>query len=83
MTDITEAKLEMALRCCEPECELDAEYQILTVRDGGGVAGPDPYSDETHACIDHVGGLLGCQPDAKSPNEIYWQVRYIGKPTLV
>ena len=61
-------------------CGKDAEFEILAVRATGaspfvGVAGPDPYSDLTYACEDHVGALLGHQPDAVEPEWIYWKVR--------
>ena len=65
--------------CCEQTCKKPAEYQIITVRDGG-MAGPDPYSDYTDACTDHVGALLGYQPDAVRPEEIYWHVHWLGEP---
>lgn len=64
---------DAALTCCHLECGKPAEYTIHTVR-RVGIAGPDPYSDETHACTDHVGALLGHQPDARNPQEIFWEV---------
>ncbi len=39
------------------------------------IAGPDIYSDDTHACTGHVGDLLGWQPVVRNPEEIYWHVR--------
>jgi hypothetical protein len=38
------------------------------------MAGPDPYSDDTHACQAHVGELLGMQPDCRAPEQVYWHV---------
>jgi hypothetical protein len=76
--------------CCFAGCEQDAEFEIIAVRPGslgmptfvGTIdypanvrAGPDRYSDDTHACTLHVGYLLGHQPDAKNPDEIFWEVR--------
>jgi len=60
--------------CCSIDCSADAEWDILTVRGDSGMAGPDPYSDNTQACTAHVGDLLGYQPDAHNPEEIYWHV---------
>lgn len=64
--------------CCFPNCGKDATFRILTERKTnaafGLMAGPDPYSDDTDACKDHVGELLGWQPDAANTNEIYWTV---------
>lgn len=57
-------------------CRARATVSILATR-GTGVAGPDIYSDETESCDKHVGRLLGCQPDARDPKEIYWEVRTI------
>ena len=66
--------------CCKIGCEAAAEFEIRSVRaipcaPYVGIAGPDIYSDDTHACEAHVGALLGCQPDAREPEHIYWQVR--------
>lgn len=57
-------------------CGATAEFEIRATR-GNAIAGPDIYSDDTHACISHVGQLLGHQADAINPNEIYWEVRPI------
>jgi hypothetical protein len=67
-----------ARRCCFVGCGKDAEYELWAVR-SQGIAGPDPYSDNTDACEEHVGPLLSYQPDAERPEEIYWEVRWIGK----
>jgi hypothetical protein len=59
-------------------CGRDAKFEVLTVRREAGdgiMAGPDPYSDSTHACTAHVGDLLGHQPEAYEPESIYWHVR--------
>lgn len=56
-------------------CENLACFTIYTLRFGGGLGGPDPYSDETHSCEQHVGKLMGWQPEAKDTSEIYWEVR--------
>lgn len=60
--------------CCEISCDKPAEFEIITSRSKGGIAGPDAYSDNTDSCEEHVGRLLGHQPDAVRPEEIYWQV---------
>lgn len=63
--------------CCEPTCDRDAEWEIWTHRpgpSGGSIAGPDPYSDYTHACSAHVGALCTHQPDAHKPEEIAYLV---------
>lgn len=44
--------------CCEPKCELDAKWEIWW-----GNA-PD---DGTHACDEHVGGLL----ESDAENRVY------------
>jgi hypothetical protein len=68
--------------CCNIECDRPAEYLILTVRRGAeSMAGPDPYADDTHACSDHVGDLLGHQPGARDPEDIYWHVAPISWAT--
>lgn len=58
--------------CCELTCGSDAEVRIVTMN-----GGPDPYSDVTDSCLDHVGALLGHQPDAVRPEAVYWEVRLI------
>jgi hypothetical protein len=79
------------LTCCHLErigdgrlvllsCGRDAEFEVRAVRPTGespfvGIAGPDMYSDDTYACEEHVGNLLGHQPDAHAPEQIYWHVR--------
>lgn len=67
------------MKCCFIPCEADADFAIHSMRDGS-IAGPAPYSDEVHACESHVGALLGYQPNAEKPEEIYWQVTFIGTP---
>lgn len=62
-------------------CEAEAEFEIVTVRStmvGTVLGGPDPYSDYTYACSDHVGALFSYQPDASEPENIYWHVRALG-----
>lgn len=68
-----------SLHCCHVGCPEDADFEIFTVRRDGGIAGPDIYSDDTHACEAHVGDLLGYQPDARDPEEIMWHVRPIAQ----
>lgn len=68
---------DIARFCCHPDCEASAEFEVRTLRaiDGGtGIAGPDPYCDETDGCELHVGYLLGMQPDCALPEQIYWEV---------
>lgn len=64
--------------CCyvddDGHCASSAEYHIETRRADGGIAGPDLYGDDTHACSAHIGSLLGWQPDAKDTDEIVWTV---------
>lgn len=68
--------------CCITTCENDAEFEIRAVR---GLdrspwyrsAGPDFYSDDTHACSEHVGELLSWQPDCEAPKKVFWHVRPI------
>lgn len=82
--DIFAASYEnIPIFCCfmgglDQSCDADAEYLIQTVRAIGsgraGIAGPDPYCDDTHACAAHVGDLLGMQPDVQNPEEVYWHV---------
>lgn len=62
--------------CCEQDCGKDAEFEVLTLR-RTGIAGPDLYSDQTDACAAHVGTLLGYQPEASNPQEIFWEVHYL------
>lgn len=62
--------------CCEPSCDQPADFSIHTLR-RGGIGGPDPYSDDTHACVTHVGDLLGHQVGAANPSEIYWEVHSV------
>jgi hypothetical protein len=64
------------MKCCLLGCEAPADFMILARRPGGP-AGPDPYGDETLACELHVGALLGCQPNAARPEEIFWEVRQL------
>ena len=81
MTEPYHAYTRKQIDCCRigcweplasrPRC---AEFEIHTQRKGGGFGGPDPYSDTTYACEKHVGELLGWQPNATKPEEIYWQV---------
>ena len=65
--------------CCHWNCQKDVEFQIDTVRtlhDGKvQFAGPDPLSDYSYACVDHVGAMLGWQIDAPKTEEIYWTIR--------
>lgn len=62
--------------CCFIECEEPAEFVVHTLRNGEGLmAGPDPYGDVTEACVEHVGHLLGHQPECRNPEEVYWTVR--------
>lgn len=42
---------ETTMHCCQMECEKDAEFEIH------GESGR--LEDNTHACTDHVGALLG------------------------
>lgn len=65
--------------CCKIGCEEDAIFLVLTERDGGRQAGPDPYADDTHACEAHVGELLGWQPNAEATEELYWIVHQLGE----
>lgn len=60
--------------CCFIGCNGVADFIIRTVRDGGGIAGPDLYCDETDACSDHLGALIGMQPGCVNPEEIFWHV---------
>lgn len=60
--------------CCFVGCLREAAFRILTIN-----GGPDPYSDEKHACEEHVGALLGHQPEAKKPKEVYWRVLQISE----
>lgn len=69
--------------CCVIDCPEEASFEVVTVRDGGRIAGPDPYSDYTHSCDAHVGELLGHQPNAVSPEEIHWHVRPLVAATSV
>jgi hypothetical protein len=55
-------------------CKRKAEFTITTLRLGAGIAGPDPYCDETHGCVSHVGELLGTQPGAAQSDKCYWEV---------
>lgn len=54
--------------CCWPECKADAVFQII-----GGSNHPD---DNTQACTDHVGALLGT-PQGIAKNNTYWDVSLI------
>jgi hypothetical protein len=66
------------LYCCHLGCPHPATVEILTVRStphGPEIGGPDIYSDDTHACDTHIGALLGHQPDAANPDELYWEIR--------
>jgi hypothetical protein len=58
--------------CCYVGCPEQAEFVIDTIN-----GGPDIYSDQTHACEEHVGHLLGTQPDAPNPERAYWEIRPI------
>lgn len=60
--------------CCYFDCDKVADLEIWTERLSGGMAGPDPYCDITHACTQHVSGLLSWQPDAINPEEVCWRV---------
>lgn len=55
-------------------CERTPEYRIFARRRDGSPAGPDIYADDTDSCPNHVGLLLGNQPDARNPEEIEWLV---------
>lgn len=61
-------------KCCQVGCDKYPAFDILAVR-SDGIAGPCPYSDDTMACEEHVGTLLGYQVDAERPREIYWEVQ--------
>lgn len=63
--------------CCFVDCGKPAEFELITVR-RKGIAGPDLYSDNTDACEKHVGELLGYQPTARNPEEIFWEVHWLG-----
>ncbi len=69
--------------CCHADCQEDATFEIHTVgtlADGREVfPGPDIFADQTHACVAHVGVLLGYQPEAPRPEEIFWKVFPIQK----
>lgn len=70
---------ELKQTCCCFEldgiqCSLPATFHIDAVR-SSGIAGPDLYSDDTYSCEAHVGALLGHQPNALNPEEIYWEVK--------
>lgn len=71
--------------CCHIGCDQPATVEIRTIRSAPpaatNFAGPDPYGDDTMACDDHVGHLLGHQPDAVNPHEIYWEVYPIAPET--
>lgn len=72
----------MVSYCCHIGCSEKAEFELQTVRAISslpyvGIAGPDPYADDTQACEQHVGVLLGYQPDAIESKDIYWQVRVL------
>ena len=64
--------------CCftdgDGHCAKSAEFRIYTKRRGGVVAGPDLYGDETDSCNEHIGQLLGWQPEAENVGEIEWLV---------
>lgn len=64
----------MVQSCCFVGCGKQASFQIVAHRIDGRCAGPDPYSDDTFACVDHVGALLGWQPNAVDTEEIQWTV---------
>lgn len=55
----------MELVCCHIPCDTPAEYEIINTSPGA-----DPY-DVTHACVLHVGDLLGSINDAPC---ISWDV---------
>ena len=55
-------------------CQQPVEFRIYTQRRDGSPAGPDIYADQTDSCTDHVGPLLGHQPEAKNPDEIGWWI---------
>lgn len=64
--------------CCAitdgKHCAHAAEFEIVTQRRDGKMAGPDPYGDNTDACEEHVGHLLGWQPNMVCPKEVAWYV---------
>ena len=60
--------------CCAIGCKSDAEFEVLTLN-----GGPDPYSDSTDACETHVGALLGYQPSAPHPENVYWEVHALAE----
>jgi hypothetical protein len=65
--------------CCfigdgDVHCPNDAVVEVRTQRSGEAIAGPDPFADFTDACIDHVGALLGHQPEMLRPDEVEWLV---------
>lgn len=50
-------------------CQEDAEFEIIDQGD------PNPYTCITHACIDHVGRLLGHAPNLSPETLNRWEVR--------
>lgn len=73
------APVEGEGRVTRVSCGEVAAFEVFATRGAvRGIAGPDIYSDTTYACEAHVGALLGYQPEAARPEEIFWQVRPIG-----
>ena len=66
--------------CCHIGCFKAAEFTIHAIRPFGETAGPDHYADDTLACKEHVGQLLGHQLEAKDADEIYWAVFRLDYP---
>ena len=59
-------------------CLNRAVFHIVTNRPNNRGGGPDHYSDDTYACVEHVGALLGWQQDTREPTgEIFWTVLQI------
>ena len=73
MSEPTEPRM-----CCHIPCAVPAAFTLRTIRlpirGVIGIAGPDPYCDETDSCEAHVGALLGWQPGCVNTDEIGWQV---------
>ena len=67
----------MMQKCCFVGCDKPSEFEINARRPDGTFAGPDPYSDDTFACEEHVGALLGWQPEAENTDTIEWVVMQV------
>lgn len=67
------------LLCCysqedDSRCPNLAEFEVRDLGDD------DPYCSDTHACQQHVGGLIGHRVDLK-PTRDEWSITWI-KPEL-